>query len=179
MLVKMVHKIQIHNYNFGNLPDFTSPVASFHQVYAIYVDLSSKFDLISHPVSLHKLCMRGFSNGYVNWFCSYLTNRQSSICILATLLSPFKVFSGVPQKSALWSLLFNIFINNVCKVIKYSRYLLFTNNINSAKECTLLQSNIKFLQGWCAAKFIKINISKIKVTAFTRKTNVLLNIYKI
>jgi hypothetical protein len=42
----------------------------------ILFDLSSASDLVLHSLLLDKLSSYGFSTGYVNWFCSYLTNRQ-------------------------------------------------------------------------------------------------------
>jgi hypothetical protein len=70
---------------------------SQRQVDVVYLDLSSAFDLVSHTVLLHKLCTHGRSDGYVNWFRSYLPNRQSSVRISDALLLRFEVMSGVPQ----------------------------------------------------------------------------------
>jgi hypothetical protein len=81
--------------NMVTYRDFISPlVGSQRQVYSIYLDLSSTCDLLSNPILLHRLCAHGLSNGYVNWFRSYLTNRQSSVRILDTFRSSF----GVPTK---------------------------------------------------------------------------------
>jgi len=68
------------------------------QVLSIYFDLRSAFELVSHTVLLHKLCAHGLSDGHVHWFCSYLSNQQSSAYMLVTFSLPFKVFSGVPQE---------------------------------------------------------------------------------
>jgi hypothetical protein len=82
-------------------------------------------------------------------------------------------------------LLFNIFINDLCTVIEYSNFLLFAGDvkifraINSVDDCILLQSGINHIQGWCSANYMKLNISKARVIAFTRKTNVLYYNYKI
>jgi hypothetical protein len=47
--------------------DFISPLFSSQgQVDFIYPDLSSAFDLVSHPILLNKLCAYGLSDGYVN-----------------------------------------------------------------------------------------------------------------
>jgi hypothetical protein len=69
--------------NLVTYVDFISPLVSFQrQVDSIYLDLSSAFDLVPHPILLQKLCAYRLSDGYVNWVCSYLTNRQSSVRIL-------------------------------------------------------------------------------------------------
>jgi hypothetical protein len=105
--------------------DFITPlVGSQPQADTIYFDLTSAFDLVPHTLLLHKLNALGFSGGYVNWFRSYLTNRQSQVRIGGTISSPFEILSGVPQGSVLGPLLFNVYINDLCDTIKHSRYLL-------------------------------------------------------
>jgi hypothetical protein len=127
----------------------------------------------------------GLSDGYVNWFCSYLANWQSSLCILDTFLLLFEFLFGVPQGSVQGPLLFNISINDLCKVTEYSNFLLFVDDvkifraINSIADRILLQSDINRIQGWCSAYYMKLNVSKTTVIAFTRKTNVLYYSYKI
>jgi hypothetical protein len=82
-------------------------------------------------------------------------------------------------------LLFNIFINDLCNVIRHSKCLLFADDIkilraiNSVDDCILLQSDIEHIQGLCTANLMKLTITKTRVIAFTRKTNVLYYTYKI
>jgi hypothetical protein len=80
------------------------------QVDAICFDLSNAFDLLPRNLLLHKLSYFGFSDGYVIWFRSYLTDRQSRVPISGTLSLPFQVISDVLQSSALEPLLFNVFL---------------------------------------------------------------------
>jgi hypothetical protein len=166
--------------------DFIVPlVSSQRQVDSIYFDLSSAFDLVSHPILLYKLCAYGLLNGYVNRFCNHLTNRQSSVRILDTFSLPSEVLSGVPQGFVLGPLLFNIFNKDLCKVIEYSNFFLFADDdktfraINSVDDCILLQSDINPIQGWCSANCMKLNTSNTRVIAVTMKTNVLYYSYNI
>jgi hypothetical protein len=55
----------------------------------VYFDLSNDFDLVPHNMLLHKLSSFGLSDGYVSWFCSYLTNRQSRFHFSGTLFTAF------------------------------------------------------------------------------------------
>jgi sarcosine oxidase/L-pipecolate oxidase len=112
-----------------------------------YFDLRSAFDIVPNNILLHKLSNFGLSSSYVDWFHSYLDNRHSSVRISGTLSFSFLVKSGVPQDSALGSLLFNIFINDICSYI-YSRYLLFADDLKiyhtiiNVDDCKLLQHDI-------------------------------------
>jgi hypothetical protein len=105
------------------------PLGSQPQADAIYFDLASAFDLITHTLLLPKLIAIGYSGVYVNWFHSYLTNKHSQVRITGTFPSPFRVFSDVRQGSAVGFLLFDMYINEFCNIVKHSRYLLFAHDI--------------------------------------------------
>jgi hypothetical protein len=90
------------------------------------------------------------------------------------------VLSGVPQGSVLGPLLFNLFINDLCGVVKYSNCVLFADDIKifreikSPHDSLLLQSDINCVRGWCISNFMKLNVNKTRVISFSRKTNLLL-----
>jgi hypothetical protein len=115
---------------------------------------------VNHPTLyrlLHKLNNYGLSSGYINWIHSYLTSRESCGSSSGLFSFPFVVLSGVPQKSILWSLLFNIFINDLPEVIDHYSCLLFADDlkvyraIKSPNECSLLQLDIERVQEWSSA----------------------------
>jgi len=101
------------------------PVSSERQVDPI---LSSASDIVSHPILLHRLCAHGLSDRYVNWFCSYLTNRQSSVRILDIFSLPVEFLSGVTQGSVLGTSLLDVFVNGLSNVSSLLNmyYLLMT-----------------------------------------------------
>jgi hypothetical protein len=142
------------------------------QTDSAYFELSNAFDIVPHNLLLRKLT----NFGYVNWFHSYLTNRQSSVRIYGTLSSSYVVKSGVPQGSTLGHLLFNICINYICDSVSYYKYLLFADNlkiyrnINNVHDCKLLQSDINSVQNWCFENGMTLNVSKTTIISLTRKT---------
>jgi hypothetical protein len=108
--------------------DYTSPlVCSQRQLDAIYFDLSSTFDLVSHTLLLHKLRAYGLSHSYVSWLHSYITNPYSAARIHGIYSTPFEVLSGVPQGPVLDPILFTVFTNDLCNFIKHSRCLLLAD----------------------------------------------------
>jgi hypothetical protein len=44
-------------------------------------------------------------------------------------------------------------------------------NIKSVEDCKSLQADIDLAHQWCGENYMELNIQKIKITHFTRKTN--------
>jgi hypothetical protein len=126
-------------------------------------------------VFLHKLGSLGFSDAYVSWFRSYLTNRRSRVRVYGTLSQPFQITSGVLQGSVLGPFLFNLFINDLCSSVQYCKILIFADDINifrvinSQHDCLLFQSDINSVNDWCIANSMRLSTAKTRVASYTRK----------
>jgi hypothetical protein len=124
----------------------------------------------------HKLSNYGSSSVSTNWFLNYFTNRQSRVCYSGILFSPLVVQSGVPQGLVLGPLLINIFVNGLCDVIDYYNCLLFADDLTIYQAISSLNDVYFYrccVHKWCSANSMKLNFRKIRVTSFTKKTNVL------
>jgi len=104
---------------------------------AIFCDLSKAFDCVNHSLLLKKLKSLGVGGRAVEWFASYLSNRQQLVSVDNCISSLLPILYGVPQGSILGPLLFLVYINNLPNISNLSTYLF-------ADDTTLLASHEDF-----------------------------------
>ena len=85
---------------------------------AILMDLSKAFDCIPHDLLLAKLQAYGVINHSCNLMASYLSNRHQRVKLGDQVRSWMEIIKGVPQKSIMGPLVFNIFINDIFYFLK-------------------------------------------------------------
>ena len=88
---------------------------------ACFIDLQKTFDTISHNKLISKLELYGVRDKEVDWFKSYLFNRQTRVYQNGSLSEEKPVSTGVPQGSILGPLLFVLFFNDISNYLKYSK----------------------------------------------------------
>ena len=79
----------------------------------ILIDLRMAFHLIDQDIILKILRAFGFSNHFVDWFKSYLSNRLLRVNLEKCYSYPLSITYGVPQGSILTSLLFLIYVDDM------------------------------------------------------------------
>ena len=80
---------------------------------AILMDLSKAFDCLPHDLLLAKLEAYGLESNALTLIMSYLSGRRQCVKNGGYLSQLKLILSGVPQRSILGPLLFNIFINDM------------------------------------------------------------------
>lgn len=146
------------------------------ETHAIYTDFAKAFDSVDFSILLRKLKSYGIDGNLINWFETYLTNRNLRVAFNGSFSTSFSPQSGVPQGSVLGPLLFNIFINDLGKHLKNS-YLLFADDLKiyskilSLNDIIELQRDLVRLSDWCKLNRLKLNIDKCKFISFTLKRN--------
>lgn len=165
---------------YQNLDNKKSPLA-------VYLDLSKAFDTIDHSILLHKLSYYGVKGTALNWFTSYLTNRQQYVQFNSEASSLKSISTGVPQGSILGPLLFIIYMNDIAKVTNKFHFTLYADDTSLIEPlCTFtvdigdrntlsdqINSELQKIFDWLSLNKLSLNVKKTKMMVFhNRQRNI-------
>ena len=83
-----------------------------------FLDLSSAFDTIDHPILVHHLNTDfGFTDAVLQWFSSYLTDHTHYVSLSNHCSAFAPVHKCIPQDSVLGPILFTMYIKPLSVII--------------------------------------------------------------
>lgn len=144
----------------------------------IFCDVSKAFDRVWHMGLLYKLRKYGIKGNLLNWFKSYLSDRQQRVGVNGFFSNWNTVKAGVPQGSILGPFLFLLFVNDIVDVVT-NKIKLFADDTclycvvhdeRSAAES--LGQDLESLDQWAGEWGVTFNADKTKSMYFTRKSNI-------
>ena len=126
-----------------------------NDIAVILMDLSKAFDTINHSLLLAKLEAYRFSMATLKLIQSYLFNQFQNTSVNASFRDWKEIETGVPQRSILGPLLFNIFLKdifyfinngNLCNYADDNTLYSLGKNLNTVKEN--LKINFFIMHKW-------------------------------
>ncbi|CAB4005710.1 Hypothetical predicted protein [Paramuricea clavata] len=112
----------------------------------VFLDIRKAFDSIDHTILLQKMNDQfGIKNVELDWFKSYLTNREQACIVNGAMSSPKTIVCGVPQGSILGLLLFLLYINDLPECLEKTSPHLYADDTQistSAKTIEELTENL-------------------------------------
>ena len=134
---------------------------------AVFIDLAKAFDTVSHTILLKKLELYGLRGRTLDWFSSYLFNRQQQCFVQGCLSKSQTISCGVPQGSILGPLLFLIYINDLPGCLQHTKpYMYADDTLLSASSASTaeLQNNVSRdllnIKDWLLSNKLSLNVTK-------------------
>ena len=181
VLSEAQHGFLPHRSCITNLATFLhhawSSISDGLQTDTVYTDFSAAFQSVSHPLLIYKLKYSYHVSGkLLNWFTSYLSDREQRVVVNGKSSQWRDVTSGVPEGSLLAPLLFALFINDLPMAVKSSQCIMYADDVKlyrrvrTTSDCEQLQSDLDNLSRWSADWRLRLNPSKCRAFTSSLKT---------
>ena len=142
----------------------------------LLIDFSKAFDMVDHSVLLKKLQHYGIRGMALNWFKSYLENREQFVSVNGSNSNKRAIEFGVPQGSILGPLLFVIYINDIPGILNIVKFILYADDANIILTgdtlCDIEEQLFKLttvLMQWVDSNGLLLNLKKTIYMIFSRR----------
>ena len=151
--------------------------------FLIFLNLSSAFNTVDHNILLTTLRKKyGISGIVLQWFQSYLSNRNYRVKIGKCYSKGLFLSFGVPQGSILGPILFILYISDIEHIAKYYGFRVHIYADDSQLYISFVRydilstvSNIEHclreIKYWMSKNFLKLNEDKTKFLLISSKND--------
>jgi hypothetical protein len=143
-----------------------------------FIDLSKAFDSIDHSLLLEMLVAFQVGSKSIEWFKSYLTDREIITRVGNSLSQPRQLTYGVPQGSVLSPLLFNLYTSDMINAVESCELTTFIDDTKISKSFLIkdfrlglyqLQKDLSNVFSWCSWRSMQMNPAKTQFMVFGTK----------
>ena len=145
---------------------------------AVLIDFSKAFDTISHETFVKKLHTFGFSNDFIKWVFSYLTQRRQYVQTDDKRSNICQTNYGVPQGSILGPVFFNLYASDLQDSIDGINSIQYADDTTVYISCkphnlqetiTKVSTELNNLRTWSTENSLTANAGKTKAMLFSSK----------
>ena len=143
---------------------------------AVFIDLTKAFNNVDLYILLNKLFKYGIRGDMLAFFDSYLKNRNYRTKVNGKFSKYITSNRGVGQDTNIGLLFFNIFVNDVERVIEHCRIFIYADDlvlVKSSRDLNLLKncinSDLDNLYQFFSRNNQYVNFTKTQAMLFTRK----------
>ena len=151
--------------------------------FIVMLDLSSAFDTVDHSILIDRLKKQfHIRDTVLQWFNSYLSNRNFNVKIRCSISKGIITLYGVPQGSILGPILFLLYISEIEKIAKLyglklhifaddmQLYISFQHN-NILSDIRNIEHCLRHIKLWMSTNFLKVNEDKTQFLVISPKIN--------
>ena len=135
----------------------------------VYLDFSKAFDKVCHRRLIKKLKNIGVGGKILAWLKNWLTGRRQRVRVDDKFSDWVEVLSSVVQGSVLGGTLFDIFIDDIRRVVLDALIQMFADDtkvattIETEEDCKKMQKIIDNLVEWADKWKMSFNVDKCKI----------------
>ncbi len=150
-------------------------------IFMLSLDIVEAFNWVSHVRLLHMLKMKRTSSYIIEWTCSFLKNRETTLIFDEQTSDMREINANISQRfliSSIFFLFFNVSLIEKCEALRIKIEVLdFINDINilvydrfTEKICKTLSKAHDVCAKWACTHDAAFASEKYKLTHFTRKS---------